>query len=269
MLKSNPGIGLTITNLHNDTLSYLNRINTNGGSITHDDIKAVDTFVKAIYAAGLRNATTVSNSLIRYFCPYAGNNLKAALANLWYPAQTAGSKEINTATGFVESDYSRTTGLKGGAGKSLGTGFNPSLNLAATGVGLGLYCRTDIPSGESSDIFSETSESASLSLYLRWSDNVMYATALDQTTTLTNTPTSCIGWVCTSRVSSTHSLYIRGTPVASNMLAGGSLPNSEVLSALTSKSIGCASIQRGLTAAQVTNYTNLVNNLMTAFERNV
>jgi hypothetical protein len=264
LLKGLSGIAITIRNLHSDTLSYYNRLIGNGGTITDTDLRAVDTFVRSAYTNGLR-ATSGTQRLLQ-FCPYAGNNLAASLTNLWFPSS---GKSINTHTGLVEADYTKTTGLTGASTKLIGTGFIPSVHLNTTEGGLGIYNRT-AGIQTSPEIHSQNSASQSFGIYIN-SDGNTYVDSFDESTgeLFVQSPTSLLGFFCSSRVSTTINLYVRGTSFATRMLVTGSLPTIEATANRNARSIGCFSFHNALTAAQVTSLTNQVNTLMTAFGRNV
>ena len=82
-----------------DALDYFSRIATAGSSISANNQKAVDAFVKGCKADGIWNAIKAS-------CLLAGpDTLAGALVPLVGPAPTNFS--------FAAADYNRTTGLKG------------------------------------------------------------------------------------------------------------------------------------------------------------
>ncbi|MBW4598931.1 MAG: hypothetical protein KME29_04785 [Calothrix sp. FI2-JRJ7] len=101
-----------------ESIFYQQNIIANGGSIARGDLIGINAFIQEMKAANLWN-----RCLEIY--PFAGNNLASARVKL----KTSTSQNLLTNFNFVESDYTRFSGLRGnGLNKRLGTGFLPVSN---------------------------------------------------------------------------------------------------------------------------------------------
>jgi hypothetical protein len=110
-------------------LDYRDRINTNGGTISEDTLRAIDDFVRDLQVRNLWDDLVEIG-------PFAGNTLLAALVKLKYPAARSG---VLTNVNFVAADYTELGergGLQGGAGKYLKADTRPS-DLFTSGDGTG------------------------------------------------------------------------------------------------------------------------------------
>ncbi len=125
--------------IHPEAADWANRVRTNGGSVSGTTLSAVDRFVKAIHAAGIRNRFYRLNL-------FAGTGLAAALVPLFRNTSLAGAALGNTtdtnagSTLFVSGDFSESVGLHangtvGGTNpKYLDTGLSPDdMPTLATG----------------------------------------------------------------------------------------------------------------------------------------
>ena len=94
--------------IHPEAADWANRVRTNGGSVSGTTLSAVDRFVKAIHAAGIRDRFYRLNL-------FAGNNLSACLVPLYRNNSFTGSplgNATDTNNGpFVSGDYSESVGL--------------------------------------------------------------------------------------------------------------------------------------------------------------
>jgi hypothetical protein len=123
--------------IHPEAADWANRVRTNGGSVSGTTLSAVDRFVKAIVAAGIRDRFYRLNL-------FAGNSdasLNAVRTPLFRGPSLTGTQyggTTDTNNNFVAGDYAETGasgGLTGnGSTKYLQTGFSPdNLPSAATG----------------------------------------------------------------------------------------------------------------------------------------
>lgn len=121
-------IGLSLWNRRNllnpETVSFISRVQANGGSLLQSEINAVNTYFKDIQS--IRSKIVRQNFFI-------GDSLNAALVPAIFNTNgsaTPVGNSTDTNSGFVSGDYSRAGGLGDGANSSkfLNTGVNPSLN---------------------------------------------------------------------------------------------------------------------------------------------
>ncbi len=122
---------------HPEAIDWLERVVSNGGSVSGSTLAAVSDFCNAIDTAGIRSAMYRLNL-------FAGNGLLSCLVPLYRaPSLTArpigASVDINI--NFVSSDYTETAGLKANTTKLLDLGVStlalPSLfnsHLSFSGV---------------------------------------------------------------------------------------------------------------------------------------
>jgi len=94
--------------IHPEAADWRSRVIANGGSVSGTTLNAVDRFVKAIHAAGIRDRFYRLNL-------FAGSNLSAALVPLFRNTSLSGSplgNATDTNNGpFVSGDYSESVGL--------------------------------------------------------------------------------------------------------------------------------------------------------------
>jgi hypothetical protein len=106
--------------LHPEALAWRSAVIANGGSVSGSTFAAVNTFCKAIDAAGIRSLLWRVNLM-------CGEDLLAALVPLYRANSAAGATQGNatdTNDNFVSGDYSATSGLVGnGSSKRLNTGL--------------------------------------------------------------------------------------------------------------------------------------------------
>ena len=119
-------IGYFRASAHPEALSWQTRVTANGGSVSASTLTAVDTFCKAIDAAGIRSKFLRLNL-------FAGTGLSACLVPLYRGASLSGTQYGNTTDSninFVSGDYTETGasgGLSSGSSNStkyLQSGFN-------------------------------------------------------------------------------------------------------------------------------------------------
>ena len=117
--------------IHPEAADWANRVRTNGGSVSGTTLTAVDRFVKAIHAAGIRDRFYRLNL-------FAGNSdasLNAVRTPLFRGPSLTGTQyggTTDTNVNFVQGDYAET----GASGGLVGNGSTKSLN---TGVAANLF----------------------------------------------------------------------------------------------------------------------------------
>lgn len=109
--------------IHPEAADWANRVRTNGGSVSGTTLTAVDRFVKAIVAAGIRDRFYRLN----LFCGTSDASLNAVRTPLFRGQSLAGTQYGNatdTNNNFVQGDYAENDGLLGNSTtKWLNTGF--------------------------------------------------------------------------------------------------------------------------------------------------
>lgn len=109
--------------LHAETANWVSRVVANGGTVRGSTAAAVDRFVKAIHAAGIRDRFYRLN----LFCGNSDASLNAVRTPLFRGPSLAGTQFGNatdTNSNFVQGDYAESTGLVGnGTTKALDTGL--------------------------------------------------------------------------------------------------------------------------------------------------
>lgn len=127
--------------IHPEAADWANRVRTNGGTVSGTTLSAVDRFVKAIHAAGIRDRFYRLN----LFC---GNSLAACLVPLFRNTSFGGAV-LGSATdannNFVSGDYNETVGLDTngtvgvGTTKFLDTGLSPDAMPTLAGGHLSVF----------------------------------------------------------------------------------------------------------------------------------
>ena len=258
---------------HPDVVDYAYRIRIKGATIQRNDLLAINRFTESIYAAGLR-------SFILECYPFAGDSIAAARTKLWH----AGN-EAFTNNGFTSGNYGRTTGITGNGTASLNSNFVANSSTLTNSSGsIGVYNRSNLFEAGMAVGCSDASAN-NFNLALGWNDNLNYfdcynLVSLTGGRLMTPVSSDCRGFHVGSRVSLTDSRYFQnGNQIASITTSGGGLPttsqhwfaynNNGSLSSFSTKSIGFGFVGRGLTPAQVTALTSIVNTLMTGLGRAV
>ena len=98
--------------IHPEAADWANRVRTNGGSVSGTTLTAVDRFVKAIHAAGIRDRFYRLN----LFCGNSDASLNAVRTPLYRGPSLTGTQygnTIDTNFNFVQGDYAET-GASGG-----------------------------------------------------------------------------------------------------------------------------------------------------------
>ncbi len=126
-MPMNPRLLRPRQTIHPEAADWANRVRTNGGTVSGTTLSAVDRFVKAIHAAGIRDRFYRLN----LFC---GNSLAACLVPLFRNTSFGGAvlgSATDTNNNFISTDYNETVGLHtngtvgSGTTKFLDTGLSP------------------------------------------------------------------------------------------------------------------------------------------------
>lgn len=133
--------------IHPEAADWANRVRTNGGTVSGTTLSAVDRFVKATYAAGIRDRFYRLN----LFCGNSDANLNAVRTPLFRGPSLTGTQWGNTTdvnSGLVQGDYTETGtggGLNGGTAKHLQTGVQPNAaGISAFDSHIAFYSRAEI-----------------------------------------------------------------------------------------------------------------------------
>lgn len=260
----------SLLSIHPDTANYRSRISAKGTSIKQSDLLAIDRFVKAIYANNLR-------SLILECYPFAGENLSGSLTKLWH-----NSVPDFTNVGLTDLNYTPTAGITGNGTGYLNSNFIPSNSSLTNSSGsIGAYNRTN--SFQAGAIAAVSDATNMFTLLVGWSDNLNYFDCYNQTglsgRLTTGSSSNCQRLNIGSRVSLTDSRFFRdGNQITAIITGGGNLPTAPIFwlaynnitpQFFSTKSLGFGFVGRGLTPAQVSTLTTLVNQLMTDLGRAV
>ena len=254
--------------IHPEAADWANRVRTNGGSVSGTTLNAVDRFVKAIHAAGIRDRFYRLN----LFCGNSDANLAAVRTPLFRGPSLTGMQFGNatdTNVNFVAGDYAETGasgGLTGnGSTKYLDTGFPMNTLPSTTSGHASVYCRNRSSSnsyrsmiGANHFLSTGFGVSTDAALYSTWGNHAFGVNSTN-------------GLLVATRTSTTSNIaYANGAAVVTNTAAVTPTAisvNATVFAALSagtpsfhdSRTYGCYSIGTGLTAAEVTSLTNAVN----------
>ena len=279
---------------HPDAADWRSRVITNGGTVSGTTMKAVDTFVRSIASAGIRDRFYRLN----LFC---GTGLNAALVPLYRAASLGGTQlgsvtDTNAGGLFVSGDYNETGasgGLTGSGTRYLTTGLLTSAIPAIATGHLSAYTMTGFSAASAYGLVASFSRGFDGSNYYGIEANAgntagtmsgSWGSTFAGRLTATSANGAGIGFVATSRIAGDDNrLYRNGsqigttqtvptTPVANN--GGGfsvfaSMAQSGSIAFSAAVRMGGYSIGTGLTAAEMTAYNAAMQAFQTALTRNV
>jgi hypothetical protein len=284
-LSSRWGITLAPQVSNADAQNWIDRVYTNGGTVSASTAAAVNTLCDSLDAASLRDRFYRLN----LFC---GSNLNAALVPLYRGPSLGGTQYGNTTDTnvgpFVTGDYNETGASGGlantGRSKYLNTGF-PTSTLTAGDRHLAFYARTFVNADY--DIFMGSESAASISHQfalghqvsasdVRFSFGASTSSIASAGSVSTGAfwlgvhGTSTAGIVYKNGVSDGTGTLTAATPTASEMHIFGinraSLPANVDRYGGTS---GGYSVGLGMTDSQAAAYYNAMQAFQTALTRNV
>jgi hypothetical protein len=133
-----------------DAQDWINRVYSNGGTVSASTAAAVDAFCNAIDAAGIRSRFYRLN----LFTGNSDSSLNAVRTPLYRGPSRTGTQyggTTDTSVNFAPTDYSLTTGLTGNSttGKYLNTGF-PANTLVSNDIHLAAGVLTSSPASSGS-----------------------------------------------------------------------------------------------------------------------
>lgn len=254
--------------INDEAADWVTRVYSNGGTASQSTMLAVSQFVASCKSANIWSKLNRVNL-------FAGTQLAAALV----PLKVGGGNATDTNVNFVAGDYTEATGLTGnGTTKYLNTGLLANA-LTANDTHLALYNRAS-PGG----LYMAAVDGGgnSLQLLAPFGDNTVfsrqYSTGGGQLVSPALTgPTGFV--IGTRTASNAHSIYRNGSSIASNATSAGTLPalalfvfainNAGTPFAYVAGPAAAYSIGSGLTAADVTAYTTIMETFQDALGRGV
>lgn len=273
--------------IHPETADWANRVRTNGGSVSGTTLSAVNRFVKAIHAAGIRDRFYRLN----LFCGNSDASLAAVRTPLYRGPSLGGTQyggTTDTNVNFVAGDYAETGasgGLTGnGSSKYLQTGLQTSAWITGGNIRshIAVYKRTNAVVGSSGVIVSSRpvsptrtwefgagghslGESRGLNPLPTPYDSFLCATTTDDVTVIGSRNTSfnsAIAYTTTMNSSSVpFAIFCRNGPAGDTNTYSPAIYSNQTLAAY--------SIGSGLTQAQVLDYNTAMQAFQTALGRNV
>jgi predicted phage tail protein len=264
-----------VTSYHPDTVSYVNRLNARGITITNAHVVAIDNFVNGIYNNGLRDRFNPALHIIEDCCPFAGSAINAV--KLWV---FSGSPNEGTLNNFVSTDWSASLGLDPGntnTNKWVGTGVIPSTMFTGTGANSGhlsYFSTKNIANTNAFEIGTSSGGTQTMRLIVNLNGinyTAMYSDAQQPAVSVLTSKGYFIG----SRINNVDiRSYLNGSQISINTSANtGTLPTDTIdvfrsSGLFTNRSCGLYTIgRRGFTVAQAGVLNGLVQTLMTALGR--
>jgi len=284
-MPMNPRLLRPRQTLHPEALDWRNRVVANGGSVSGTTLNAVDRFVKAIVAAGIRDRFYRLNL-------FAGNSdasLNAVRTPLFRGPSLGGTQfgnALDTNVNFVQGDYSETGasgGLIGnGSSKYLQTGLQTSAWITGGNVRshLAVYKVTNAAITSSGVMISSRPVSGTLPWELGAGGNaVAYGsfplpTPTDSFLGVTlQSDTSVIGFrnsVFNDPISGSNAITATVTPFTIFCRNAPSTDtNTYVPGLYSNQRLAAYSIGAGMTQAQVVAFNTAMQAFQTALGRNV
>lgn len=220
LINASQGTGVapvSITTRYSETLLWEARVLGNGGTYQTADLDACDYLIAQLIAQGLRTKNF-------YLPPFLGTNIDAAMCPL-IDSKLFGIMDKDAySTPFVDADFSRTTGLQGGAGKLIALPFSPNLiDLNSGKMGIGADVLEADNSGDAgSRISNYISDSNAYFFGLNGGDNGSYSFNYGFTGSAHSVASSggssstAFHVACAARSLTDRELYLDGVSLATN-----------------------------------------------------
>lgn len=282
--------------IHPEAADWANRVRTNGGTVSGTTLSAVDRFVKAIHAAGIRDRFYRLN----LFCGNSDASLNAVRTPLYRGPSLEGTQFGNatdTNVNFVQGDYAETGasgGLTGnGSTKYLTTGLTTAaLPSLATGH-LAAYAMTGFSAASAYGLVASFASGFSGANYYGIEANAgnvsgtmsgSWGSGFSGRLQVTSANGAGIGFVATSRLGSQDNrVYRNGSQIGSTQTTlttlaandgGGfsvfaSMAQTGSISFAAAVRLGGYSIGGGLSAAEMAFYNTAIQAFQTALGRQV
>ncbi len=258
-----------------EVLDWAARVTANGGTYDDTSITAQDTAIKIIKAAGQR-------SLLLRWNLYCGTNLAACRTPLIIDkGSSIDSNNGFPSTAFQESDYSQATGLTatgiaGGTGKYLGTGFTPNVDWSDdNNCSMGAYLRT---TNSDSDVVMGASSSNVDYLLVSYGGSTTYGSLHGTGSQQSFADTNGLGhYMVVRRASNDLKVYKNGVSQVSTTTPDGNRTSVELLvhcynalaPAFSKRTIGGYELCAGMTSGEAAVQYNAVQAAQTIMSRQV
>lgn len=285
-MPMNPRLLRPRQTIHPEAADWANRVRTNGGSVSGTTLNAVDRFVKAIHAAGIRDRFYRLN----LFCGNSDASLAAVRTPLFRGPSLTGTQfgntiDTNAGNLFVANDYAET----GASGGLLGNGSTKHLRtgLATNALTVGdrhLSVYEVVRSGATFDAFvgSEGATTGSQQFILSYGASASvvifgfgaFASNLNSSATSTGghwlgvSPTTATGILYKNGVADTNAVAVAATPTSAEIFVFA-LNRQSGSTDFYGGRLGGYSIGAAFTAAQALAYYNAMQAFQTALGRQV
>lgn len=268
--------------LHAETANWVSRVVANGGTVSGSTVAAVDRFVKAIHAAGIRDRFFRVN----LFCGNSDANLNAVRTPLFRGQSLSGTQYGNTTDtngSFVQGDYAETgsgAGLIGnGSTKYLNTGMAHNV-LPQNDSHAATYEVTRASATFRTSLGARTTGTTGFLVLGTWSSTSNYSFGCFESASQINIANSAGGFYVGSVNGASDSAHYRNggskatsssttrTPGSQNLFVFA-LNDGGVMSVPTDARLAGYSLGLKMTDAQVAAYNTAMQAFQTALGRNV
>jgi hypothetical protein len=252
-----------VKNTDADAQAFFDRVTAAGGTLSGTEQLAIDTLVKQMKLDGIWTK-------MKAIYPMVGASAAACAQNL----------KSSSFTGTFSNGvtYANTGILSNGIGY-MDSNLTPSISLSLDNVHLSIYTRTNIATNSAAiGNTSDANGNNELSIYPRFSNNLVY-TRLNASSSNITTTTDSKGFHIGSRILSTQIKYYKNTNVFSLnnnslSLTTGTMPISAFrylgnISSYYNGEIAFASMGEGLTDTEASDFYTAVQAFQTTLSRQV